>query len=665
MEIDFRKNYKFWLVLLLSIIIIFPIMFFDIEAKNIIYAASFNPTINEEKYDKQFKANKVGDEIGEIFVAQYDNLKKVFVKFENLKVENSVMLSAGNGVIGLKDQSGKIICEKEINVQELTLNTDYELTFPKIKDSANKNYYVYFKCTNLEEKGEFFEISYSEEDLVETGKLFINGKQTNGDMYFQEMYENTGKILRITIYMIIVTSILAMIAIVIYYHKKITPEKLFWIIIPAVFIMFFVLMPAFKNHDEGFHWFRILDIAQGNLLTNISNNKPIAVVPESTFTMLEDEPEYINYKVIMDNLQKSIGEEGNVRIELATTAIYNPIQYFPQTLGVIIMKFFTNNPMLMAYAARFTNMIISIIILYLAFKKMPFGKLGLLVTMCLPIAIEGFTSMSSDAITVAIAFLFTAYIFDIVFNKNEHTKINKKDILILLVLAIILAVCKIVYLPIVGLMLLLSRNKFKNNKIHIITVVGIMLIAIIANLLWLNTANTYLEMYKDGNSNSQIATIFQNPILYLQRVLFTFNDCANNYLYSLFGDELGWNEFADMNYILPIIIGGLFIFIHLADKTWKVKLSKYQNIIILLIILAVIGLIFTSLYIQWNESKDNIIKGIQGRYFIPILPLLMLLIGSNLKLQTEFDQEKLAKISGITLCIIYMYVFMRLIILNI
>ena len=59
------------------------------------------------------------------------------------------------------------------------------------------------------------------------------------------------------------------------------------------------------------------------------------------------------------------------------------------------------------------------------------------------------------------------------------------------------------------------------------------------------------------------------------------------------------------------------------------------------------------------------IQGVQGRYFIPILPLLMLLIGSNLKLQTEFDQEKLAKISGITLCIIYMYVFMRLIILNI
>lgn len=665
MKIDLKKDYKFWVMILLAFIIIFSIMFFDMEAKNVNYAASFNPTANEEKYDKEFKANNVGDEIGEIFVAQYDNLSKVFVKFDNLKVENNVMLSAGTGVIGLKDQTGNIICEKEINVQELILNTDYELVFPKIKDSANKSYYIFFKCTNLDSKGEFFEISYSDEDVVETGELVINGKKASGDMYFQELYENTGKIIKATVYMVMVASILVMIAVLIYYHKQITLEKLFWMIIPAICIMFLILMPAFKNHDEGFHWFRILDIAQGNLLTNVSNNKPIAVVPESTFTMLEDEPEYINYRVIMDNLKKVIGEEGTVRIELATTAIYNPIQYFPQTLGVIIMKFFTNNPMFIAYAARLANMVISIVLLYLAFKKMPFGKLGLLVTICLPIAIEGFTSMSSDAITIAISFLFIAYIFDIVFNKNENTKIKNKDIIILAILAVILAVCKIVYLPIVGLMLLLGKSKFKTSKIHIITVVGIMLIAIIANLLWLNTANTYLEMYKDGNSNSQIATIFKNPVLYLQRVLFTFNDCANNYIYSLFGDELGWNEFADMNYILPILIGGLFVFIHLADNTWKKRLSKYQNIIILLIVLAVIGLIFTSLYIQWNESDDNIIKGIQGRYFIPILPLVMLLICSNLKLQTEFEDEKLIKISGITLCIIYMYVFLRLIILNI
>lgn len=68
--------------------------------------------------------------------------------------------------------------------------------------------------------------------------------------------------------------------------------------------------------------------------------------------------------------------------------------------GILLTSLFTDNAMLMAYAARIINMIVAMVLLYFAIKLMPFGKIGMLMSMCFPIAVEGFTSMSPDAITI-------------------------------------------------------------------------------------------------------------------------------------------------------------------------------------------------------------------------------------------------------------------------
>ena len=137
------------------------------------------------------------------------------------------------------------------------------------------------------------------------------------------------------------------------------------------------------------------------------------------------------------------------------------------------------------------------------------------------------------------------------------------------------------------------------------------------------------------------------------------------YLYSLLGEELGWNEYAKMNTLLPTMFGILFIYINISDSTLKQKLTKFQNIIITLILIAIIGLVFTSLYIQSNEPIDTTIKGVQGRYFIPIIPILTLLIFSKVKLESEVSNEQLNKVTGIAICLMFMYVFTNLLILNI
>ena len=318
--------------------------------------------------------------------------------------------------------------------------------------------------------------------------------------------------------------------------------------------------------------------------------------------------------------------------------------------------------MLMAYGARIVNMIIAIFLLYIAIKKMPFGKLGMLLSMCFPIAIEGFTSMSPDALTVSIAYLFTAYVLNIVFNKEKI--VRKVDVLILTILAIFLALCKIVYLPLVGLLLLIPKERFKTRKQQVLTIVIIMAIAVIVNLVWLGISSKYLALYKDGNSGDQLLALLQNPIEYIQRLCTTINQLGGNYVYSIFGSELGWNEYAIMYTFFPLMFALLFIYTNISDKSLKIKLTKFQNIIIGLIILAVVGLVFTSLYIQWNNETDTIIRGVQGRYFIPIIPITLIFVFSKLKLSSEQTEDKVIKNTGIGICLINMYTLINLLILN-
>ena len=62
------------------------------------------------------------------------------------------------------------------------------------------------------------------------------------------------------------------------------------------------------------------------------------------------------------------------KINADTASVYSPINYIPQSLGIFVARLFTNRPMIMLYMARLFNMIVSLILLYLAIKIMPFGK---------------------------------------------------------------------------------------------------------------------------------------------------------------------------------------------------------------------------------------------------------------------------------------------------
>lgn len=464
---------------------------------------------------------------------------------------------------------------------------------------------------------------------------------------------------------IIITAIVILMSVCIYKEKNLTIERAFKFVIPLICIMFFIAMPMFRNHDEDTHWLRIYDIANGNLFVPTEHghlfqegatNYPATVIPKAVFDIIDRE------KTAGHNLrelyQYTINEEETTVVGLPTEALYSPLQYIPQVAGTLIAKIFTNRPIIMAYAARLVNMLTTIVILYFAMKLMPFGKKIFLVIMAIPIAVEGFTSLSSDAMTISIAMLLIAYIFNIIFNYNKKM-VTWKDKVILGALCIIIALCKIVYLPLVGLLLLLPREKFTSKKDKIVTIIVLITIATIINLSWLYVSSQYLAEYKEGRPVEQVQKLLTNPIEFFKIVFHSINLNGNKYLMSMFGGELGLNEHVILHTITPYVFLFLCLTLGIIDNDIKHKLSRFQNWIIALIILAITALIFTSLFIQWTPTENTSIAGIQGRYFLPFLPLAILLMG-NLKIKADYKEETTVKFISITILLMQINVILSI-----
>lgn len=93
-------------------------------------------------------------------------------------------------------------------------------------------------------------------------------------------------------------------------------------------------------------------------------------------------------------------------------------------------------------------------------------------------------------------------------------------------------------------------------------------------------------------------------------------------MYTFLGSNLGW---LDINVPNLTIIG--FAFLILASpflsKTENQLNWKYRLFFILLGIAEII-LVLTGLYIGWTSVGGNLVQGIQGRYFIPIIIIILL-----------------------------------------
>ncbi|MEK4061089.1 MULTISPECIES: DUF2142 domain-containing protein [Paenibacillus] len=405
---------------------------------------------------------------------------------------------------------------------------------------------------------------------------------------------------------------------------KLKPQHIFLLLASIFGLLWVLLVPPFQSADEFAHFYRAYEISERNLVTEnidgqIGNYLPSAIrdfeaaVGGGTITRNYENKASID--ILKDAAKIHVTPGENDFFLFPSSAVYHPIVYLPQAIGIKIGSLLDTNLLVTFYLGRFFNLFAYIAMTYFAIKLIPKLKYTLLLLSIMPMTLNQAASLSADALTNGALFLFFAYLMYLIFN-IEIKHINRKQVFILLVLTCLVAASKNAYFLFCLLVVLLPKEKTKGFKQYITYVSAIIASGLLVVISWMIVLK-YIHVTFPIDPKAQLLTVFQHPFQFTEKLINTFVEF--DYLYIQFVGVFGWGE-TSVHYLSGIIFLCLLtvsVIIEMKNTDHPLNDIKRGFILFAASILTVI-IIASTLYLTWTQEAGNVIYGIQGRYFIPV-----------------------------------------------
>ncbi|MBR3248597.1 DUF2142 domain-containing protein [Candidatus Saccharibacteria bacterium] len=412
-----------------------------------------------------------------------------------------------------------------------------------------------------------------------------------------------------------------------YLRKREVPmEKLFLLFAIPLGIAFLVFLPPGESPDEINHFKRAYAITEGYFVSEVYDDfgHAGAELPVGFQDSLVTKPKQGAYTEVITKLSEPVSEE-KAYAAFNNTSLYHWLCYLPQIVGISIGKVFGASLELMAYFAEIVNFVVWLLLIYFSIKLVPKFKTIIMFLALLPITLQEATSLAPDALAIGLGIFLTSYVCYLTY--VQKTKLKFWGIALLYVLAILIGYCKIVYLPLVALYLLIPAERFGSKRAKWIYASLLAVILLVLNLSWLSISSQFLVEFNPGvDSHEQIVGILQNPFHYLMVLFNSFNVMGEFYFTSLLGINLGAFTF-NLPTIFFLISFALFVILF-AQRDEALKVTAFQRVIFGATFCVILLLTFTSIYIQWSPVNLSYVDGVQGRYFLPVLLLVPLAIAA-------------------------------------
>ena len=323
----------------------------------------------------------------------------------------------------------------------------------------------------------------------------------------------------------------------------------------------------------------------------------------------------------------SLYERGYVHRKINTKSVYSPALLLPQAITMRYLGRQANLPALrLFYLCRFAGLISYLILVWLAIRWMPFGKWILLVLAASPMALFQATTISTDAISNGIGFLFIAGCLSVAASKEMGWR--ECGYLILLIFLLFLA--KLNLIPLILLpFLLISPSQFTKKGTYTFLLGAAVILFVIEVVGWNMITSTRLEplLANEANLTAQLLYIWGHPLIFLQAII---NDFITNGLVYF----QGWINGYGYYYWTPPQIVSLFFLLSLGAAlliaSTSEQISKKFHIIFIFVFVTSYLATIVSLYLTFTPVGSDRVFGVQGRYFIPLVLLLSLLLSSLL-----------------------------------
>ena len=145
-----------------------------------------------------------------------------------------------------------------------------------------------------------------------------------------------------------------------------------------------------------------------------------------------------------------------------------------------------------------------------------------------------------------------------------------------------------------------------------------------------------------------------DPLQLIYMIVNTLLDKGGFYMESLIGYKLGWVEIETSEMLVVLFLFLLFLSI-LTTREEAVWINNVQRGIMIISCLGSAGFIVLGMLLSWTPVGHVSVEGVQGRYFLPFLLILLTACRNNgIYLRTKMDRTIItAALSGQLLTIVY------------
>lgn len=381
-----------------------------------------------------------------------------------------------------------------------------------------------------------------------------------------------------------------------------------------------LVQPILNIPDEAAHFARAERVSEGKMFVD-----PAVQKFETIRSVIEME-ESLSIPITKSELKnKDINYETEYVDHVAASNL--SFLYFPQAIGIIIAKVLKMNAIWMLWLARLSNLLVYAFLIAIGLKITPRLKYLLFAISISPMSIQQAASCSVDAMINGITILYIAF-FLYLYNKKY---INKKETLMFYILSILVVLAKVTNICIAGLILLLPLEmNEKKKKSYFIKGIGVFGICVIAIVYYLHTLDFATNL-------SQVDYITQMNVNGEEQIKYIMNNFSHWFrmfiaamINQVYISVVQLSTFGWLSYGYPILIVAMpFIYGKICFQEQGMDFSKFEKFLITLMVLGSYGLTCLALYIGWTSVGSESIEGVQGRYFIPILVLMGLVLASG------------------------------------
>ena len=390
-----------------------------------------------------------------------------------------------------------------------------------------------------------------------------------------------------------------------------------------------VLTPPFDAPDETNHYLKSWSISEGHLLLAPSHDHRLGdTLPEALGILCQyfrpdgHAPSHpIEWQDIRTMLELPLDQEDRVFTDFANTGMYAPFVYLPGAGVIRVMRWLDMPPLFSLYAVRLLHLLTWLWVLSAIGRMAGERRWLFLYAGLLPGILVFQSSANPDALTHAAIWWILANVL----LRNPDSRSSLPGGLVL----VLASIQKLIFVPL-GLLFGRTGSWKAASSWTVLALVGA--------LAWGNWAamtfipyDQYHREYRDGQTlnpgvdpSAQRVFVLRHPLKFLNTAGTGLARSAPATIAHLVG-KYGW----DKHYLPGWVMGLVWIGFLLIMMGTPNPLMLSERTVLLLMSSAIALLFCLTNYLLWDSVGQKLMDNFQGRYFIGLLPLVVLAVSGK------------------------------------